>query len=345
MKFEYKENLEDNAEINLDDLYKSIDNLNLSDEEKLDLYFHIEEFFDEPKITVINEKSITLRENNEKIIDDYEKQCQNILEKQSLEAKNKVCKIQNFSELKQVNNMFKSLRQEEYGKDYGYYCFMGLRGIGNECHIVKEDNQIKIKTLESNMIFNSFYTKFGLMICENRGEWGGNLYNFTEYGHELIDSRNYRHVFEYDDKVYAIAGLSHLASHRCSLHEIRKYPDKFENITLFESDNVNFYAFYVEDNYIYFYPVWSIEGGLYRFNLDNYQFEVINENLCEDIDVNSLVKKDNFIYLYGNYNVVKYDLETEELEIYTNLDYNQIDDSYYIHDMKLLDIWDKLLDV
>ena len=119
--------------------------------------------------------------------------------------------------------------------------------------------------------------------------------------------------------------------------------DKFENVTIFESD-VNFRIF-VEDNYIYLCPLRYEKGGLYRFNLDNYQFEILHEYLCEGLYVNNLIKKDNFIYIYGSYNVVKYDLDTEDLKIYTNLDYNQIDDSWYVHGMKLLDIWDKLLDV
>lgn len=344
MKFKYLDTLEEGDEINLNDLYKSIDNLNISEEKKSDLYFHIVDFFDDEEIAVINEKSTILRNINEKIIQDYEIQSRKIFEKQVLEFENKVCKIQNFSELKPVNEMFNFLHQKDYEECYDGYSFCcGYGDVGDRCYIFKEDDEIKIKTFKDNKLLNKFYTKFGLMICENRGEWGGELYNFTEYGYESVGSGNYRYVFEYDNKVYAIASLSHLGSDNYSFHEIRKYSDKFENVTIFESD-VNFRTF-VEDNYIYLCPLRYEKGGLYRFNLDNYQFEILHEYLCEGLYVNNLIKKDNFIYIYGSYNVVKYNLDTEEVEIYTNLDYDQINNSWYVHDMKLLDIWDKLLDI
>ena len=208
MKFKYRDNLEEEDEINLNNLYKNIDNLNISEDEKSDLYIHIEDFFDDGEIVVINEKSIIFRDNDEKIVDDYENMCQKFLEKKALEFENNICKVQNFSQLKQVNDTFDYLFQKDYEKVYEEYSFsMSYGDVGSNCYLFKENDQIKIKTFKDKVISNIFDTKFGLMICEDYGEWGGNLYNFTEHGFESVGYDNYRYVFEYGDKVYAIASL------------------------------------------------------------------------------------------------------------------------------------------
>ena len=53
---------------------------------------------------------------------------------------------------------------------------------------------------------------------------------------------------------------------------------------------------FCENNYLYFYSNSFDCNGLYRFNLDNNELKLIHEDLCWMISVNSLLKKDNYIY-------------------------------------------------
>ena len=105
-----------------------------------------------------------------------------------------------------------------------------------------------------------------------------------------------------------------------------------------------FSGYFVDKNYLYFYSN-DHYNGLCRFDLDNNQLEIIHTNLCPSIDVNSLIKKDNFIYIYGNYNIVEYDLTAREIvSIYTNLEYDEISEFWFVDNgVKLIDIWDDLI--
>lgn len=290
----------------------------------------------EPKLNFLNEKK-TFDELDHRFLF-FENKKDRIIE-------NEICKIQNFSDLKKVNFSFDNLAEHTYKMINEHkYLFGSNHGLGNRCYLFEEEDEVKIKTLKNRESVKMFDTKFGLTVCENKGEFGGFLYVVTNNGIKLAGFGSYVFVFEYNDKVYGITTLNHLLSYSCSLHEIRKSGDNFENITLFDSDDLNFAGYYAEDNYLYFYSV-SAYNGLYRFDLDTNHLEVIEKYLCAEINVNSILKKDNYIYIYGSYNVIKYNLNNGEKEIYTNLEYEEIGNFWYAHNMKLLDIWDMLLDV
>lgn len=59
------------------------------------------------------------------------------------------------------------------------------------------------------------------------------------------------------------------------------------------------------------------------------------------INVNSVLKKDNYIYIHGNYNLIKYDLNSQEMEIFTNLEDDQLN-KLYLGRFKLIEFWDEL---
>ena len=59
------------------------------------------------------------------------------------------------------------------------------------------------------------------------------------------------------------------------------------------------------------------------------------------INVNSVLKKDNYIYIHGNYNLIRYDLNSQEMEIFTNLEDNQLN-KLYLGRFKLIEFWDEL---
>lgn len=248
-----------------------------------------------------------------------------------------VCKIQDINDLKPINRILDELR---YEKDFVCY------GLGNKCYLFSENDEVKIKTMKDHINSKTFDTKLGLITCINSGEFGGSLI-ITDLKGELsvfdsfMNSPDY--IFEYEDKVYIIASLSHLGGSEFSLHELRKCGDKFEIITLFKSDDLDFAGYYMEDNFIYFYSN-SRNDGLYRIDILNAQLELIKKNICNMIVVNSLLKQDNFIYIYGNYTLVKFNLKTGEIDsIYTNLEYSQINEFWLIDDdVKLLDVWDDL---
>lgn len=95
---------------------------------------------------------------------------------------------------------------------------------------------------------------------------------------------------------------------------------------------------FCEENYLYFYSNSFDYNGLYRFNLDNNELELIHKDLCWMIRVNSLLKKDNFIYIHGNYNLIKYDLNSKEMEIFTTLEEDQLN-TLYLGKFKLIKFW------
>ena len=247
-----------------------------------------------------------------------------------------ICKIQKFDDLNKVKQIFSHLHQLNDN------CINNM--IGGKCYLFLENGEIKIKTIKDYIYTKKFNTKFGLIICQDNGEWGGNLSIITNENEEYrFYSINYafEFVFENNDKVYVLSSLAHLGGYDCSLHEIRKSGDDFEIITIFESEDMYFSGYYVDENYLYFYSNDSF-NGLCKFNLEDNQLEIIHSNLCESINVSSLIKKDNFVYIYGDFNIVKYDLNTREIDsIYTNLDYDDISEYWFVNDNeKLIDVWD-----
>lgn len=296
------------------------------------------------KINFLDSGNPTLHFSNEKTRFDKGKDCyllnfnyKNIKEKSD---ENNICKIQNFSDLKRINCMIENLEERIYMDSDSF----GInRGFGNKCYFFEENNEIKIKTIKDQEYSKIIDTRFGLMVSVDHGEFGGFLYIITEHGWEIAGFGNYVYVFEYDGKVYAITTLNHMGCFICSLHEIKNYEDRIENRTIFSTYDLDFKAYYIEDNYLYFYSD-SEYDGLYRFNLDNNQLEIIHKNLCNQINVNDILKKDDYMYIYGSYTVIKYSLNTKEMEIYTNLEYDEIGDCLYAYGRKLLDIWDMLLD-
>lgn len=213
--------------------------------------------------------------------------------------------------------------------------------IGNNSYLFQDNGEIKIKTFNNFIDVNKFETKYGLMITEDNGEWVSYLYNVTENGAEEVAYGNFQHVFEYNNKVYAIFSLSHLTSHHSGLHEIRKFDDKFVKITIFRTEDMTISGGFCEENYLYFYSNSFDYNGLYRFNLDNNELELIHKDLCWMIRVNSLLKKDNFIYIHGNYNLIKYDLNSKEMEIFTTLEEDQLN-TLYLGKFKLIKFWDEI---
>lgn len=211
--------------------------------------------------------------------------------------------------------------------------------IGNEHHLFLENGEIKLKTKDEFLSNDKFETSIGTVITENHGEWGGNLYIITEYGAEQAGSGNFNQVFEYNNKVYAISSLSHLSLRRASLHEIRKYDDRFEDITIFENYGLTISAAFIEDNNLYFYSTAEDSNGLYKYNLDNNHLEFIFKLSYPYWMVNSIIKKENYMYLYGNYLIIKYNLETDDLRRFTNLKEEDIDE-LYMDGVKLSEIWD-----
>lgn len=247
-----------------------------------------------------------------------------------------ICKIQKLDDLNKVKQMFPHLHQL---KDN---CINNM--IGGKCYLFLENGEIKIKTIKDYIYTKKFNTKFGLIICQDNGEWGGNLSIITNENEEYRFYSIYyafEFVFENNDKVYVLSSLAHLGGYDCSLHEIRKSGDDFEIITIFESEDMYFSGYYVDENYLYFYSNDSF-NGLCKFNLEDNQLEIIHSNLCESINVSSLIKKDNFVYIYGDFNIVKYDLNSREIDsIYTNLDYDDISEYWFVNDNeKLIDVWD-----
>ena len=250
-----------------------------------------------------------------------------------------ITKVQSIESLKKLKCMFDGLVQIRNN------CHSSP---GGKCHLFLENDEIKIKTVKDYAYHKEVSTSLGVIGCFNKGEWGGELTLTADDGKEYCFKSftySFENVFEYEDKVYAISSIAHMLISECALHEIKKEDGKYRIITIFECNDMYFSGYHVEDNYLYFYSN-GYYNGLCRFNLDDNQLEIIHANLCPSIDVVSLMKQDNFIYIYGNYNIVKYDLNSRKIDsIYTNLEYFQIHDDFFVNgDVKLKDIWEDLID-
>ena len=81
---------------------------------------------------------------------------------------------------------------------------------------------------------------------------------------------------------------------------------------------------------------------LFRLNLDNYQIETISKDLFASIHVNCILKQNNLIYIYGNYNLMEYNLDTGEIEYFTNLEQEEIS-KLYVDNIKLSDLWEEYI--
>ena len=85
--------------------------------------------------------------------------------------KNKIVKKENISDLKKINRMFDNLRVK--GKDYTIY------GQGHEYYLSEENNKLSIITMQDHIYSRKFDTKLGTIICENHGEFGGVIYDYS----------------------------------------------------------------------------------------------------------------------------------------------------------------------
>ena len=74
---------------------------------------------------------------------------------------------------------------------------------------------------------------------------------------------------------------------------------------------------------------------MYKFNLDNNDLTLLKKDSFFGIYVERLIKKDNFIYLLGCQNLIKYDLNTQKMDFYITLDYDELE-RYYEGDIELL---------
>lgn len=245
----------------------------------------------------------------------------------------KICKIQKLSDLKKIKDMFGTIGD---GK-HSYW------NLGSKCYLFFDDDEIKIKTMKNWISTREFETKFGPMLCQNNGEFGGCLYILYDGEILAIDSWKYSFdsVYEYNDRVFVCEKLTHFGG-SCSLHEIIKEDNQLVLSTIFDCQDLNFAGYYFEDNYLYFYST-HLNNGLYRLNLDNYELELLHWRLCSKVRVNSLLKKENYIYIYGRYNLIKYDLNTKNYEVFTNLEYDEITDEMYADGKKLFDLWEELI--
>lgn len=249
-----------------------------------------------------------------------------------------VCKVQRVDDLKKLNAMFDNVIQikDNCRSPVGHFCYLFL-----------ENDEIKIKTVKDFVNDKKVNTSLGFITSQDKGEWGGSLILIADDGEEYhFDSFDYsfEYAFEYDSRIFVISSLAHMFGRKCALHEIRKTDGKYQIITIFECDDMYFSGYHVDEYYLYFYSN-NHYNGLCRFDLDNNRLEIIHTNLCSSIEVNSLIKKDDFIYIYGNYNIVKYDLTAREIvSIYTNLEYDEISEFWFMDkDVKLLDVWDELI--
>ena len=134
-----------------------------------------------PKINVINKKNIRKRENifDEDYSESFEDYIEDFIEEYSNE--NKICEIQNLSDLTKIKRPIESLTDElDLISPY----------FGNEYYLFTQNKEIKIKKME-NYIDNYFFeTDFGLMMTRNMGEFGGGLYNLTKNGLEKVEYGN-----------------------------------------------------------------------------------------------------------------------------------------------------------
>ncbi len=247
---------------------------------------------------------------------------------------NKCIKLEKRSDLKRTNRIIGSITDG----DITHF------SVANSTYIFFEDGEITLKTFKHSINSREFKTMFGTIICQNNGEWGGCLYVKKDDGDELVlhsYGYSFDYVHEYDGRVFVCDKSLHLGG-SSSMHEIIKENDKLVLNTIFDDMDINFAGYHFEKNYLYFYST-NLVSGLYMFNLSDNTLECIKDNFDNLKSVNSLFKKGNQIYVYGEYNLIKYDLKTKAVETFTNLEYDDICDEMHANGMKLHDLWKKII--
>lgn len=247
----------------------------------------------------------------------------------------RICKVQELSDLKRMKGMFGSIGDGKHT----------IWNLGSDCYLFSDDGEVKIRKMENKSHVYEFETGFGLVVCRDSGEWGGALYLKNDEDVLAIKSSRYsfKGVHEYGGRIFVCASIFHGFVSSCSLHEIKLEDGHFVLNTIFEADDLSFAGYIFEDNYLYFYSESFYDDGLYRLNLDNNELELIHWKLCSKIKVNSLLKRDNYIYIYGGYNLIKYNLDTKTYEVFTNLEYSEITDEMHADGRKLSELWQDLI--
>ena len=245
-------------------------------------------------------------------------------------------KLSNFKEL---NYPLGKICQKYFGNDLGIfatndYTFNTVYNFG-DMYYAKNEEEIYINYVQDNLMFRA--QKY-IFICKSNFNENG-LYIITDNKKIKIGDGIYTNVFEYQNTIYALEKIIIDNKFSLKLHKIQINDKEITNYDLCLIKNSSIQASFVKDNLIYFVD----SCDLYTLNLDDFECELLINNVCYDIIVNNIYVNNKTVYIAGQFNLLIANLLTGNIRYFTHLQEDEIDDSWYANEMKLLDIWDKLL--
>jgi len=203
----------------------------------------------------------------------------------------------------------------------------------------RDDNSWDVY-LESNKIMVStaiYYNRFkfdidgGYFLSENHGEFGGKIDFIGNDGvNYTVLKCNPRYMFSIDNEVYLIEGLSHFGAHG-NLYKLSYIKDKWESEKIYDFNGYpESYIIDQKNIYIIVDTIEYIYDGNYAVSSNDYSEIIKIPIFAEDIEIqhllkipslsiniNSMAKKGNMIYIGHTGGLVIVNLKNNEVKFYT----------------------------
>jgi hypothetical protein len=248
-----------------------------------------------------------------------------------------------FENLKKIKKPFKEVCNRSF-EDFlgdGKYS-MVTSNIHYDYSIVERDNTICYqKNTSCPSIYEYNTKKHGKFLCMDNGEFMGNMFHEDNGEWYRIGCGNYFLVAEVGDKLYAFETLSHMGSETFGIYEIQLCEGCSKATTLFYSSKVAIKAYYFDEACSRFY--FSDGDNLFSLDLQTMDEIKFIQKLSSSHDISSILIKDGMVYVGCSFYAMKYDLNKDEVEYYSDLKKDEIKDTWYCYDMKFLDIYDKIV--
>lgn len=254
------------------------------------------------------------------------------------------------NELKEINE---SLANRSYSMEYldenglldehGYHMWnhFGISSylVNEPLQITLENNEVvwrRDDSLRNSESLKEYETCYGMFVSDDRGEFGGILK--TPF---VVLDGNFKDVFDFQEKVYAIDSLSHMMSLHFSLYEfdedgqyriiysVGSLKDWLENDKFFE--NFGYQRKYIIGGKLYVLISGYITNNeaeqVKRHKTESRLLEVENGRIVniyifpEDFSaVSGLIVKDNIVYIAQDKMLTQIDLTKKNITRYTYLD-------------------------
>jgi len=190
-----------------------------------------------------------------------------------------------------------------------------------ELNASKKDFSVEIyeEKLKIDSVRHNFFTKLkisnGILKTQDKGEWGGKIEFISDDGKTVnIKKGNVKFVFQLNNKIYFIEGLSHLGINEGQLYELEHTTNGFSYKSILKFEDAPL-AMNIFENKLY------IAGFKSFFVVDNFKIKNIFMNaFWSDLYPNSVaVIDETIVYLGIRSGIVKLNLQEKKMNFYKAL--------------------------